>query len=592
MRFPRHADGATHDVSAYGGMCSSSDPRATAAGIQTLLRGGNAVDAAIATAFALAVHEPAMSHLGGQGNMLVHVADSRETTALDFYACAPGAARSDMYEWVPGPTQGAYRFDTADELNTVGHLAVAIPGNVCGWVTAQRRWGLLPLSEVLAPAVHDAARGSAATDRTAAFIAEHRGRLARYPETAATFLHPDGSPRRAGELIFQPNLAGTIEEIGAGGFDSFYSGAIATAVVEHVQAGGGILSRQDLARYPEDLMWVREPDWVEFKGHHIAGATPSSSALLLNLLGILDGLDVDGLAPLSSEQLHLLIESMKLAFAERSMHIGDHTQVNVPLEGLCSPEYVSMRRELIDRTGASFPGPGDPWSYQQRPPSPDKLTCLSPTRPGATVGTTHHSHVDRWGNFVSLSQSLGDAFGSCVTVPGYGILLNNAMKLFDPRPGPGPATISPHRRPMAPWPTLVVKDSRAVLALGSPSGTRIPNALAQVLVNVLGHDMGLQDAVDLPRVHWSGDELEAESDLPEQTRTELAALGHDVQYRHPHSPWFGAVQAVARDPQTGLCLGAADPRRAGAVAGASLPEPSKSPPSVSPRHVTEGIQAP
>jgi gamma-glutamyltranspeptidase / glutathione hydrolase len=558
------------DVTAGDGMCSSSDPRATAAGIQMLLRGGNAVDAAIATAFALAVHEPAMSHLGGQGNMLVHLAEPATTTAIDFYACAPGAARPEMYEWAPSPTQGGYRFHTRDELNTVGHLAIAVPGNICGWVTAHQRWGRLPLRDVVAPAVTDAARGSVATARTAAFISEHQDRLARFRETAAAFLHPDGTPRAAGDLIVQPHLAATIEAIGDGGLDVFYTGALAEAIVEHVRSAGGVLSRDDLARYPERLMWIREPDWVDFHGHRIAGATPASSALLFNLLAILDGADLAAARPQSAEQLHLLIEAMKLAFAERGRHIGDHTQVNVPLEGLCDPGYAAARRALIDPLRPSFPGPGDPWAYQQRPPDPDKLTVAAPTDPAPMIGTTHHSHVDQWGNAVSLSQSLGDAFGSCVTVPGTGVLLNNAMKLFDPRPGPRPAGIAPYRRPLAPWPTLVFKDGRAVLALGSPSGTRIPNAIAQVLVNVLVHGLGLQAAVNLPRVHWSGDELEAESDLPEQAQTGLAELGHQVQYRNARSPWFGAVQAVARDPETGVCRGAADPRRQGAVSGVFL----------------------
>lgn len=570
MTVPQRRAGATADVVAYGGVCSSSDPRATAAGVQMLMRGGNAVDAAVATAFALAVHEPAMSHLGGQGNMVVHLADTQETTGIDFYACAPGAAHVGMYSWKPGPTQGGYRFVTEGDLNTTGALSVAIPGNVCGWVTAQQRWGRLRLSDVVAPAMHDARTGSAATARMAAFIEESIPRLAGFPQTAAAFLHHDGSAKREGEVLLQSHLADTIELIGREGYEPFYSGEIAAAIVEHLGGAGGVLGREDLACYPEDLLWIREPDWVDFKGFRIAGATPSSSALLMNLLAILDGLDFTDLSPLSSQQLHLMVEAMKLAFGERSLHIGDHTQVNVPLAGLCSPEYAALRRSLIDPTRASFPGPGDPWTYQDEPPSPDKLLCSTPTAPGLVIGTTHHSHVDRWGNFVSLSQSLGDAFGSCVTVPGYGIILNNAMKLFDPRPGPRPAGISPYRRPMTPWPTLVLKDGVAVMALGSPSGTRIPNALAQVLVNVLEHGMGLQDAVDLPRLHWSGDELEAESDLPEPTKTALAALGHDIEYRSTHSPWFGAVQAVARDPETGLCSGAADPRRAGAAAGVSF----------------------
>jgi gamma-glutamyltranspeptidase / glutathione hydrolase len=571
LQFPNLLPGTAADAVAYGGMCSSSDPRATAAGVQMLLRGGNAIDAAVATAFALAVHEPAMSHLGGQGNMLVHLAESQETVAVDFYACAPGAAEPGMYEWMPGPTQGAYRFRTRGDLNTTGALAVAIPGNVCGWVTAQRRWGALELSEVVAPAVHDARRGSPATARTVAFIAESRDRLARFPETAATFLRPDGTARTEGELLVQPHLGDTIESIGREGYESFYRGGVARAIVEHVSGAGGILSAQDLALYPDHLMWTREPDWVDYKGHRIAGATPSSSALLMNLLAILDGLDLGSEPPLSPGRLHLLIEAMKLAFAERALHIGDHTQVNVPLAGLSSPEYAALRRGLIDPLTASFPGPGDPWAFQEERPAPERLTPTAPVTPAPMIGTTHHSHVDREGNFVSMSQSLGDAFGSCVTVPGHGIILNNAMKLFDPRPGARPAGISPYRRPLAPWPTLVLENGRAVMALGSPSGTRIPNAVAQVLSNVLEQGMGLQDAVDLPRVHWSGDELEAESDLPKETRAGLAAMGHEVEYRSARSPWFGAVQVVARDPESGLCLGAADARRAGAVAGVTLP---------------------
>jgi gamma-glutamyltranspeptidase/glutathione hydrolase len=571
LQFPELRAGAAADVVAQGGMCSSSDPRATAAGVQMLLRGGNAIDAAVATAFALAVHEPAMSHLGGQGNMLVHLAESRETIAIDFYACAPGAAEPGMYEWIPGPTQGAYRFHTEGDRNTTGALAVAIPGNVCGWVSAQRRWGALDLEEVVSPAAHDARRGSPATARTAAFIAESRERLARFPEAAAAFLRPDGTPKSEGELLVQPHLADTIESIGREGYASFYRGPIATAIVEHLRGAGGVLSEQDLAIYPDTLMWTREPDWVDYKGHRIAGATPSSNALLMNLLAILDGLDLGSRPPLSAGRLHLLVESMKLAFAERSLHIGDHTQVNVPLAGLTNPEYAALRRSLIDPTRASFPGAGDPWAYQEEGPDPERLTATESFPPAPVVGTTHHSHVDRHGNFVSMSQSLGDAFGSCVVVPGHGIILNNAMKLFDPRPGARPAGISPYRRPMAPWPTLVLQDGRAVMALGSPSGTRIPNALAQVLSNVLEQGMGLQDAVDLPRLHWSGDELEAESDLPEETKAGLADLGHEVEYRNARSPWFGAVQAVARDPRTGLCRGAADVRRFGAVAGVTMP---------------------
>lgn len=560
------------DVECTGGLSSSSHPVATAAGVQMLLRGGNAVDAAIATALTLAVCEPAMSHLGGQGNMLVHLAAERRTVALDFYACAPGDARPDMYRWIPSPTQGDYRFWTEGDRNTTGPLSVCIPGNVCGWVTAHQRWGLLPLPTVVAPAAAAARDGVALTARMAAFAAERGADLARFPETAAVFLRPDGSPKGAGEPIVQPQLADTITLIGQDGYESFYRGEIARAIVAAAgAAAGGILSPDDLARYPEDLMWTRGPDVVGFRGHTVAGATPSANALLLHLLKLVDGLDLEGTQPVSPEQLHLLIEAMKLAYADRALHTGDHTQVNVPLDGLLSDGYAAERLALISRDRAGSFGPGDPWAHQTARPDPRLLTPTVAEDPGHQVGTTHHSHVDRWGNFVSLTQSLGDAFGSCITVPGHGFLLNDAMKLFDPRPGSRPASISPYRRPLSPWPTLVLDGDDAVMALGSPSGTRIPNTITQVLLNVLDHGLGLQAAVELPRVHWSGHELEAERDLPDATKDGLAARGHEVQFRNAGSPWFGAVQAVARDPRTQVCRGAADRRRQGAVAGVSLP---------------------
>lgn len=575
--------GAAAALVSNGGVSSSSDPRATAAGVHMLTAGGNAVDAAVATAFALAVHEPAMSHLGGQGNMVVHLAAGDQTTALDFYACAPGEARADMYEWIPGPTQGDYRFDTRGELNTVGALAVAIPGNVCGWVSAHQRWGALPLETVVATAAQAAEQGSPCSLRTASFIEEHRDRLARFGATASVFLRSDGSPRTEGQLIHQPDLADTLRAIGREGFDSFYRGGLARRITDYVRCEGGILSAEDLQRYPSDLMWVRKPDWVDFQGYRVAGATPASSALLFNLLGILDGKDLLQTRDQAPEQHHFIIEAMKLAFAERSQHIGDHTQVNVPYEGLVDRAYTRSRRALIDPENASFPEAGDPWSYQQRQPDPGKLTHGRPDIAPPMIGTTHHSHVDRWGNFVSMSQSLGDAFGSCLMVPGTGVLLNNAMKLFDPRPGERPAGVAPYKRPMAPWPTLVFREGKAIMALGSPSGTRIPNAIAQVLVNTLVHDMDLQEAVDRPRVHWSGHELEAEGDLPEDIRTGLERRGHTIQYRGAKSPWFGAIQAVTREPVTGVCRGAADPRRSGAAAGINFANPPPAPCSSAPK---------
>lgn len=549
------------------GVCSSSHPWATAAGIEMLLRGGSAVDAAVATGFALAVCEPAWSHLGGQGVMLVYVADERKTVALDFYACAPGAARSSMYRWIESPTQGDYRFWTEGDLNTTGGLSVCIPGAVCGWLYAHSRWGRLPRRTVLGPAITFARDGMVLTGRLAGAITEHRERLARSAAAAAVFLRPDGTPRADGEVVTQPDLARTLALIADGGSEAFYAGELAEATAACVQKDGGVLSRDDLARYPEALFRAMEPDEVSFRGHTVQCAPPQSSALLLHLLALLDGIELHQHAPTAPEKLHVLIEAMKLAFAERSHHIGDDAFVNVPLAGLLNPAYAEIRRRLIDPGRAGHPVAGNPWAFQAARPDPGKLTAEMFSASGQDGCTTHHAHVDRWGNMVSLTQSLGDQFGSALMVPGCGFFLNNAMKLFDPRPGRRAASIAPYKRPMAPWPTLLLRDGVAVMALGSPSGTRIPNAITQVLINVLDHEMPLAAAVDSPRVHWSGHELEAEADLPQETKDGLARLGHRVEYRSRRSPWFGAVQAVARDPETGECRGAADPRRQGAVAG-------------------------
>lgn len=535
-----------------------------------LLRGGTAVDAAVATGVALAVVEPAWSHLGGQGVMLVRMAAEHETVALDFYACAPGAAQPAMYRWIESPTQGDYRFWTEGDLNTTGGRSVCIPGNVCGWVDAHRRWGRLPLATVLGPAIGYAEDGVPLTARLAAAVAEHRERLQRSPAAADVFLRPDGTSKGAGEVVVQPHLVRTLELLARGGIDAFYEGEIARAIVACVQTDGGILTLDDLARYPAELYRVQSPDHVRFRGHAVQCAPRQAAALLLHLVALLDGIDLRAYAPLAPEKLHLVIEAMKLAFAERTCHIGDDAFVNVPITGLLNPAYAQLRRALIDSERANFPGPGNPWPFQPDPPDPRKLTVAIPSDPGQEGCTTHHSHVDRWGNFASVTQSLGDQFGSAVMVPGYGFFLNNAMKLFDPRPGLRASSIAPYKRPMAPWPTLLLRDGMAVMALGSPSGTRIPNAIAQVLVNVLDHGMDLAAAIECPRVHWSGHELEAESDLPEETRQGLSHLGHRVEYRARRSPWFGAVQAVARDPETGVCRGAADPRRQGSAAGAVI----------------------
>lgn len=565
MSLFQSASHGRHDVVGPSGLSSSSHPLASAAGAQMLLRGGNAVDAALATAFALVVCEPAMSHLGGQGNMLIQLAGDEEATGIDGYPTAPGAARPDMFEWLASATQGGYRFWTKGDLNTTGALSVAVPGNLAAWLYAQRRWATLPLRTLVAPAIAYAREGVPMTWRMARFTEEARDRLARFTASAALFLRPDGSPLQEGDIVVQADLARTLELIVDGGEDVFYRGEVGRALVAYVQAEGGILSAEDLERYPRAQLRVLKPQTAPFRGYEVVVSPPSSSATLLPLLRLLDGFDLARYEPLATTKLHLLAECMKRAFADRVPYTGDHDFLDMPLEGLLSASYADARRAGIDPARATFPGPGDPWAHQARPPASATASRGHVDHPAAC--TTHHVHADRWGGLVSWTQTQGDAFGSAMVVPGYGFLLNNAMKLFDPRPG-GSNSIAPGKRPgTAPCPTLLRRDGRPVLALGSPSGTRIINAIAQTLVNLLDHRMCLQAAVDLPRIHWSGDEFEVEGDLPAEALDGLRTLGHTLEVRSPLSPWFGAVQVVAWEPALGVAHGAADPRRQGAVAG-------------------------
>jgi len=571
------ATGDRHDLVAAGGLSSSSHPLASAAGAQMLLRGGNAVDAALATAFALVVCEPAMSHLGGQGNMLIQLADETSAVAIDGYPTAPAAATPAMYEWIESPTQGGYRFWTRDDLNTTGGLSVAVPGNIAAWLFAHRQWASLPLQTLVAPAIGYAREGVPMTRRMALFSEEARDRLARYPASAALFLRPDGGPLCEGDVVAQPDLARTLELLAAGGEEVFYRGEIARAIVECVAADGGILDLDDLDRYPREQFSVLEPQAIPYRGFEVLASPPSSSGTLLPILRLLGSFPKPrpGDDPLSAERLHLLIECMKPAFADRIPYTGDPAFMEIPLEGLLADTYLAERRAGIDLQHASFPSPGNPWPHQASSGDPERQRATMAGRRGLLdrpdACTTHHVHADRHGGLVSWTQTQGDAFGSALVVPGYGFLLNNAMKLFDPRPG-GSNSIAAGKRPgTAPCPTLVRHHGRPVLALGSPSGTRIINAVAQVLVRLVDEDLCLQAAVELPRLHWSGDELEVEADIPAETLDVLRRMGHTPQVRHARSPWFGAVQAVAWEPELGLAHGAADPRRQGAVVGITLP---------------------
>lgn len=304
--------------------------------------------------------------------------------------------------------------------------------------------------------------------------------------------------------------------------------------------------------------------------------TSAGGTHIIQMLNLLDGFDLKSMGALTPNSIHHIVEVMKIAFADREKFMGDPAFMTIPQDGLVSKAYADERRKEIRSEKTGDPQAGDPWKYQSKAALDGiKVSWLNPLRTDDqvlildTANTTHHSHIDQEGNIVAMTQSLGDGFGSAMVVPGWGVVMNNAMKLFDPRPGK-PNSIAANKKMLSSMsPTIVLKDGKPFMALGSPSGTRIINAVLETIINVIDFDMPLQEAIEAPRFHWSGEEFEVESRIPQEVRKALEARGHKPLVKKDWDPWFGAVQAVLIDPATGAIYGVADPRRDGAAAGVS-----------------------
>ena len=561
------------------GVVAVSHPLAAQAGAQVLAAGGNAIDAAAAIQFALNVVEPQFSGIGGGGFMMVHLAAEDRTLILDSREKAPAAASADMFY--------GQSFASA---STSGH-AVGVPGTLMGVDYALRQWGTLTLAQALAPAIRLAEEGFAINR----FLAENTAspRTSFQPETQAVFRLPDGSPLPAGHWLVQPDLAKTFRLIAARGIGVFYEEEIAEKIVEAQQRsrigdpGIGRMTPADLAAYD---VKVREPVEGNYRGYTIKSMpSPSSGGLsVIMMLKMLEpfpvGDDGDTWGFGGRNTLHLMIEAMRLTYADRAVWMGDAYQVPVPAQGLLSECFLAVRRTSIDlQSRMPTPGAGDPRPCEAAIAA-EEAASLEPLDEEKGMHTTHFSVVDRWGNVVSYTTTIESTWGTGIMVPGYGFLLNNELTDFNFTPQYNPATGNPGANDVAPFkrprssmaPTMVFRDGEALAAYGSPGGATIINSVLNMTLNLIDHDMTLQQAIDAPRLSVTSPTgtVSCEAGLPQASLDHLAALGHLVPTAEGApvcNGSIGSVQAVLIDLRTGLLYGGADVRREGTIIGVRRP---------------------
>jgi gamma-glutamyltranspeptidase / glutathione hydrolase len=526
-------------------MVATSSAPATRVGVEVLRRGGNAVDAAVAVGLALAVTYPSAGNLGGGGFMLVRLADGR-TTIIDFREVAPLRAHARTY-------LDARRRDAS----TVGHLAAGMPGTVAGLALARERFGTRPWRELVEPARRLAAEGFLVSHALARDLRASKA-LPRFAESRRVYLR-GGRFWRAGERFRQPELAATLGRLQRHGPREFYTGRTARLIAREMRASGGLITLEDLRRYRPV---VRQPLRGRYRGYEIVTMPPPSSGgvALLEMLGVLERFPIAQMGAGSSATVHLMVEAMRRAFADRAAFLGDPAFTSVPVARLTSPAYAAELARSIDPRRATPSGEiraGQPASVE-----PEE--------------TTHYSIVDRHGNAVAVTYTLNGSYGSGVTVRGAGFLLNNEMDDFTTRPGApnlfglvqGPANnVAPGKRPLSSMtPAMVLRDGRLRWVLGSPGGPTIINTVFQVIVNLADHRMPLWRAVSEPRLHhqWLPDEIVTEPHaLPVDVRRSLLAKGHRFARR---SRLLGDVQAIEVDPSTGARIGVSDPRSPDALA--------------------------
>ena len=535
-------------VRARHGIVASTNEVASRVGVETLKRGGNAVDAAIAVAFALAVTHPAAGNLGGGGFMMIRLKDGR-TTAIDYREMAPGAAHRNIYLDKNG------NLIEGEGGSLVGYRAAGVPGTVRGMELALRKYGSgkLTWSQLLEPARQLAATGFTVTHSLARSLHSNREYLEQYAETKRIYLK-GGQFYKEGEIFRQPELAATFERLQRVGPNEFYEGETARLIVADMKRNNGLMTMEDLRGY---VAKERAPVRGNYRGHEVISMPPPSSggAVLIQMLNILEGFDLQKLEASSSDRYHLMAEAMRRAFADRAEYMGDSDFVKVPIPGLIDKAYAKTLRATINTERASTSAEvraGRPAGYESE-------------------DTTHFTVVDAEGNAVANTYTLNNSYGSAAVAKGTGILLNDEMDDFAAKPGTPNLygliqgernAVAPKKRPLsAMTPTIVLrKDGSLWFTAGSPGGPTIINTVLCIITNVIDYEMNIQQAIDFPRIHhqWLPDELVGEPfGLSGDTQKALTARGHKLAKLR----YLGDAEGIMIEEKTGMRLGATDPRR-------------------------------
>ena len=548
QEFPIHSsDDIFHPVVAKNGMVATQEDLATQAGLEVLKEGGNAVDAAVTVGFTLAVTLSHAGNIGGGGFMLIHLGDRSQTIAIDYREKAPLAATPDMF------------LDETGEVNLekaqFSHLSVGVPGTVAGLSLALEKYGTISLERALQPAIALAEKGFPVDEdlRTSLIFAQKRMQV--IPASRAIFYRQDGSLYEVGELLIQKDLAKSLRLIAKQGKTAFYQGEIANKIVAEMEANQGLITKEDLAKYQPV---IRQPIQGSYRGYQIYSMPPSSSGgvHLVQMLNILEKFPMQSLGHNTARSIHLMTETMKLAYSDRFKYMGDTDFVQVPINRLISKSYADELRKKIDAKRAT--------------PSQEILPRISEQRQEGTE-TTHYSIIDKYGNAVSNTYTLNFSYGTGITAAGTGILLNNQMDDFTAKPGVQNAfrlvggeanTIEPEKRMLSSMtPTIVMKDGKPFLVTGSPGGSRIITMVLQIIMNVIDYRMNIAEATNAIRVHhqWIPDELQVENDLNEDTIQLLKEKGHNVILGRA----AGSTQSIMS--VDGMLYGASDPRKSGAL---------------------------
>jgi gamma-glutamyltranspeptidase/glutathione hydrolase len=550
-------------------MVASVHQLASQAGVQMMRAGGNAVDAAVAVGFALAVVYPQAGNIGGGGFMLIRLANGK-THFIDYREKAPAAATANMYLDAKG--------NVIEDASTVGYKSIGVPGSVAGMVYAEKTYGKLTLGRVMAPAIKLAEEGFVLAASDAKDLREDK-HLAEFSESRRIFLR-DGNYYQAGDTFKQPELARTLKRIAANP-DDFYQGAMARELAASLQKGGGLITVDDLAHYE-----VKEREAVRgsYRGYDIISAPPPSSGgtTLIEILNILEGYDLGKFGGRSAQAVHLTLEAFQRAFFDRAEFLGDPDFSKIPVAQLIDKHYGAAWRESIDPAHASAS------KDLRRPASFSRLEQDAAAHfPSGAVSepnhTTHYSIVDPEGNAVAVTTTLNDDFGSRVTAEGLGFLLNDEMDDFASKQGvpnmfgliQGPANaIGPGKRPLSAMaPTIVLKDGKLFLVLGSPGGPRIITTVANILMGVIDYGMNIQEAVNAPRFHqqWLPDVASVEQGFPPEIVKRLESMSHHVEFGEIDSgvrePYWSDGECIMVDPKRGDRLGASDKRNNGRAVG-------------------------